>query len=323
MEQGKKDLPRLLSLALLLPALLLWIGVVSGTSAPTEAEQTTSTAPTPEPREPIVLSVLFDGECRSMELERYLLGVVLGEMPASFETEALRAQAVAARTYTIKRCVEGRSHGIATVCTDYRCCQAYVDPIDYLADGGRAEDLQRVQAAVEDTQGQVLVYEGELIEAPYFSCAGGLTEAAVAVWGQDYPYLQSVASPGEENAAHYTDSKSFSVAEFQNILGISPTGDAAQWFGQIKRTAGGGVETMVIGGVSYRGTTLRTLLGLRSTAFTVSVEQGQIVFYTKGYGHRVGMSQYGANAMAREGQDYRQILAHYYLGTEIVQYCGE
>ena len=253
------------------------------------------------------------------ELDAYLVGVVLAEMPASFEPEALKAQAVVARTYTRRAAVTGGKHGDGTVCTQASCCQAYISESDYLARGGTEEDVEKVRSAVRETAGQVLTYEGELIEATYFSCSGGQTEDAVAVWGTDYPYLRSVESPGEESAAHYTDTVTFSAEEFQQCLGANLTGTPESWFGDVTYTAGGGVDTMVIGTQTYRGTELRTRLGLRSTVFTVETEGDSVSIRTKGYGHRVGMSQYGADAMAASGSSYEEILAHYYQGTQLTK----
>lgn len=271
----------------------------------------------------IELTLLCGEETYTLELEAYILGVVLGEMPASFEMDALRAQAVAARTYTLRACVQGSKHGSNTICTDATCCQAYISAQDYLTMGGTEDAVQRVRQAVTDTAGQVLVYEGELIFATYFSCAGDSTEDAVAVWGQSFPYLQAVPSPGEEDTVFYADSKAFTPEQLQSALGITLSGDSESWFGEVTYTAGGGVDTLQIGGVSFSGTELRQALELRSTAFTVSVEEDQIVFSTKGFGHRVGMSQYGANAMAKTGATYEQILQYYYSGAEIVQYGDE
>ena len=254
-----------------------------------------------------------DGEVQEMDMEDYLTGVVLAEMPASFETEALKAQSVVARTYTLKVMETGAKHGGA-VCTDHTCCQAYIDPKDY---SGGVENLEKVRSAVLSTAGQVLTYEGDLIEATYFSCSGGSTEDAVAVWGTDYPYLRATDSPGEEHAAHYTDTVTFSAAEFADKLGIENSGDPAEWIGSATYTAGGGINTIRLGGKEFKGTEVRTLLGLRSTAFFISVEGKTVTVTTKGFGHRVGMSQYGADAMALEGKTYAEILAHYYQGTEL------
>ncbi|MGN1027096.1 MAG: stage II sporulation protein D [Faecousia sp.] len=272
---------------------------------------------------PVSLSVLVrwpDGVVEQMDMDAYLTGVVLAEMPAFFESEALKAQAVAARTYARKASVTGGKHGDGSVCTDYTCCQAYQSPEEYLEKGGTRDDIQKVRSAVLDTSGYVLTYNGELIEAVYFSCSGGKTEDAVAVWGTDYPYLRSTDSPGEENAAFYSETKVFTPKEFEDALGIVLSTEPAQWLGEVTRTAGDGVDTMEIGGVKYSGVELRAALGLRSTAFTIAVQDNEIRIVTYGYGHRVGMSQYGADAMAAAGSDFRQILSHYYPGT-VLEKC--
>ena len=268
----------------------------------------------------VSLSVLVrwpEGSTEWMDMDAYLTGVVLAEMPAYFESEALKAQAIAARTYAKKASVTGGKHGDGSVCTDYTCCQAYQSPEAYLEKGGSKADLEKVRSAVLDTSGYVLTYEGALIEAVYFSCSGGRTEDAVAVWGREYPYLRATDSPGEEKAAYYSETKSFRPEEFQQALGVSLTGEPAQWMGEVTRTAGGGVDTMEIGGKKYTGVELRAALGLRSTAFTITVQDHLIQIETHGYGHRVGMSQYGADAMAAGGADFRQILSHYYPGTDL------
>ena len=252
-----------------------------------------------------------------MDLERYLTGVVLAEMPASFEEEALKAQSVAARTYTQKALVTGGKHGDGSVCTESSCCQGYISETDYLEKGGTQEAAAKVAASVESTSGYVLQYDGELIEATYFSSSGGSTEAAVAVWGAEIPYLQAISSP-EEDAQCYEQMCSFTPEEFQKALGRSLPGSPQDWITVTTYTEGGGVATMTIGGESYSGTQLRKLLDLRSTAFSVEAASEEIQFTTRGYGHRVGLSQYGANAMAAEGKNYREILLHYYPGTELV-----
>ena len=256
------------------------------------------------------------GNLQQMDLREYLVGVVLAEMPASFESEALKAQAVVARTYTRKR-MEGGKHGQAAVCMDSGCCQGWRSGEDYLAQGGKQSAVEKVRAAVADTDGLVLRYEGRLIDATYFSCSGGVTEDAVAVWGQDVPYLKSVQSPGEEEAPRFSDTVTFSPGDFAGKLGLSAAGDPGNWFGAVTYTAGGGVETMVIRGKSFSGTQLRSKLGLRSTAFEIQVSGDKITVTTRGFGHRVGMSQYGAQAMAQEGSSFSEILAHYYTGTEL------
>ena len=171
--------------------------------------------------------------------------------------------------------------------------------------------------AVELTDNQVLTYNGELIEATYFSCSGGRTEDAVAVWGTEIPDLQAVDSPGDESATHFVDTAEFSATEFASLLGISPTGSTSSWLGAVTYTDGGGVDTMVIGGKLLSGTEIRQKLGLRSTAFSMHATADKIYISTRGFGHRVGMSQYGAEAMAVRGSDYQEILSHYYPGTQL------
>lgn len=280
----------------------------------------------PEPEPPAVVDTVHwpvkvrtGNTVTEMDMDRYLTRVVLAEMPASFEKEALKAQSVAARTYTEKASLTGGKHGDGSVCTDSGCCQGYITEEAYLEKGGSQESVDKIARAVEATGGYVITYEGELIEATYFSCSGGTTEDAAEVWGTEYPYLKSVSSPGEENALQYTQRLFFTPEEFQNALGRELTGSPEDWFTIVTYTEGGGVAAMSIGGESYAGTRLRTLLGLRSTAFTVDVSSSQIVITTRGYGHRVGLSQYGADAMAMAGNSYGQILAHYYPGTALTK----
>lgn len=261
-----------------------------------------------------------DGTVMKMDMDTYLTGVLLREMPSDFHDEALKAQAVVARTYACRRNALAPKHTQGAVCTDSSCCQGYWDITDFLSQGGAQEAVDRATAAVKDTAKQVLTYAGTLIEATYFSCSGGRTEDALAVWGTDIPYLQAVDSPGEEQATYNTDRVKFTAGEFAERLGISPSGLPATWFGEVTYTQGGGVDTMVIAGTVYRGTTLRSKLGLRSTAFTVLAVGDSIHVTTKGFGHRVGMSQYGADAMAVNGSDYLQILQHYYPTTVLDKY---
>lgn len=265
-----------------------------------------------------VLVKMKDGSVEKMPLEEYILAVVLREMPADFNKEALKAQAVVARTYTVRHMERSGKHKSTDVCVDSSCCQGFRSPEDFLNDGGSADNLGVVKEAVTDTQGQILIYDGTPIEATYFSCSGGTTEDAVAVWGSDVPYLRATSSPGEENAKHYTDTVQLSVAEIANKLGIKLDNHRNFKIGNITYTAGGGINTAVICGKKYKGTELRKKLGLKSTAFVISVAGNTVTITTKGYGHRVGMSQYGADAMAEKGIDYQQILYHYYQGVQIV-----
>lgn len=316
MRRVWKEIGTALLLGGLLPSLMVNASALLVREKPKELPITVTTAPQAETSLDIRLRQA-DGTVEEMGLEAYLTGVLLGEVPADFEPEALKAQAVAARTYTAKAVLTGGKHGDGSLCTDFACCQAYLPEEDYLEAGGTEEGLEKIRGAVTDTAGLVLSYEGSLIEATYFSCSGGRTEDAQAVWGTDYPYLRAVASPGEEAAAHYEDEITVEPGLFQEKLGRQLGGSPEEWFGKCTRTPGGGVDTLEIGGERDSGVRLRQLFGLPSTAFTVSVEAGKIVFRTKGFGHRVGMSQYGADAMAATGRGFREILEHYYPGTKV------
>ena len=256
-----------------------------------------------------------DGNVEEQDMDSYLVCVLLKEMPAYFETEALKAQAVVARTYALKASVTGGKHGDGSVCTRPECCQGYLTEAEYRSAGGKAEAVDKIRSAVDATSGSVLLYGGIPIEATYFSCSGGRTEDAAAVWGTDFPYLRAVDSPGEEEASHYCDTQVFQAAEFADALGIASEKPLKEWFGTATYTAGGGIAEMTIGGKKFTGTELRQLLGLRSTDIVMETDGETVTVTTMGYGHRVGMSQYGADAMAASGSNYEEILAHYYQGA--------
>ncbi len=279
-------------------------------------ESTATEASLPSEMDTAVITVLLDdGTTCPMEENAYLTGVLLAEMPVSFHDEALKAQVVVARTYARKQLSSGAKHSGQAICTDSSCCQAYRSPETFLETGGTEMDLERIRTLVEQTKHEMLYYGDALIEATYFSCSGGRTEDAVAVWGTQIPYLQALDSPGEEQATHYTDTVQFSAEEFASRLQLTPDALPGDWFGDITYTPGGGVDTIEICGVSFSGTDLRRVFQLRSTAFQISAVGQTVTVTTKGFGHRVGMSQYGAEAMAVDGNDYRQILQYYYPGT--------
>lgn len=261
-----------------------------------------------------------DGGIQEIFLEEYLVGVVLTEMPASFELDAMKAQAVAARTFAM----QSDKHDEYDLCTDSGCCQAWRSPsqLRQVFGDNYVEILGKGTAAVQDTKGEVLYYGEELIEAVYFSCSGGMSEPAVAVWGTDVPYLQAVQSPGEEDSSKFYSEIGFDFMEFQRILqsaepNIKFSVIPQDWIGKTTFSAGGGVANMDLAGVTFTGTQLRSLFSLPSTKFSIAVQGGEMVFSVNGYGHRVGMSQYGANAMAKAGSDYKEILQHYYTGVSI------
>lgn len=265
------------------------------------------------------LPVLQGSEIVQMDLHTYLTGVLLAEMPSSFADEARKAQAVASRTYCLRSSLHRRHEG-AAVCVNSGCCQGWRDPA-----AAEPEARARAEAAVAATDGLVIRYQGVLIDATFFACSGGQTESAAAVWGSDLPYLQPVESPGEEGAAHYSDETRISLEGFRAALeaqdaDVSFPEALGGWVGQITYTPGGGVDTIELGGRPFSGTWLRKRFGLRSTAFTLELSAEEAVFTTKGYGHRVGMSQYGAQAMALAGSGFAEILKWYYQGVTVEAY---
>ena len=255
------------------------------------------------------------------DMEQYLAGVVMAEMPLSFPIEALKAQATAARTYTCRR-LEQPKHDGFDLCTDPSCCQSWMSRDQMEAKLGDGALCKKAEQAVQETAGQVLVYEGALIDAVYFSCSGGYTESAAAVWGSDIPYLQSVESAGEKTAKHFASEVRVPAERFREIiLSADPSAVLEEqpifWIGETDRTSSGAVASMIIGGRSFAGTELRRLFGLRSTLFDLTVTDTEMVFSVRGNGHRVGMSQYGAAAMAEQGSSYDEILRYYYQGAEL------
>lgn len=269
-------------------------------------------------RTPVTL-LTQDGPVQTTMAE-YLPFVVAAEMPASFGDEALKAQAVAARTFTLA-C---RRHENADVCTESGCCMAWLDEqaLRERWGGDFAENMRTVRQAVAATDGEYLVYEGQAIQAAFHAGSIGATEDSAAIWSP-LPYLVSVPSPETaENAPELVVTSAVSPSRLAAALGLSPSGDPAGWLGQPVPDSAGRVRTMTVLGKSFTGSTLRSLLGLRSTAFTVAWDGTNFLFTVSGYGHGVGMSQTGAMLYAAQGMSYRDILAHYYPGTELVGYAS-
>ncbi|MBQ8807938.1 MAG: stage II sporulation protein D [Clostridia bacterium] len=272
------------------------------------------------------ISVYFTEEdkVKNMPLEEYICGVVSAEMPASFENEALKAQAVAARSYAIYRTRnKNPDHPDAAVCTDYTHCKAYMPRSK--ANEKWGEDAkkysERIENAVYATKGEVITYNGEVALAVFHSqSGGGRTENSKDVWGGNVPYLVSVESHGEENAPNFYSTAVFSFNEFkEKIHSKFPNAviNSYKDIGRTEKSEGGSVKTIEIGGVKISGKDIRTLFSLRSSCFRIRADETTVTFEVTGYGHGVGMSQYGANTMAKEGYSYVDILTHYYSGTKV------
>ncbi|MDD4796979.1 MAG: stage II sporulation protein D [Eubacteriales bacterium] len=267
------------------------------------------------------------GKVVEMLLDEYLVGVVAAEMPATYQMGALRAQAVAARTYCVKNKISSgcSAHEGADVCDQSNHCQAYASPEQRKTrwgDGFGANE-EKIRYSVYSTQNEILTYQGQPITVLFHSTSGGMTEDVEHVFSQALPYLRSVESPGEEDSSKFHDDKSFTLKEAAQLLNerfqdAKVTADKLS--GQlsiVKRYDSGRIEQIRVGGVTVSGVEVRRALGLNSANFTFTVSGGQITFHTVGYGHGVGMSQVGADAMAREGNTYAEILKYYYTGIEL------
>ena len=274
--------------------------------------------------EPETLAVLTPEGVAAMAAEDYLVGVVAAEMPASFPEEALKAQAVAARTYALY-CARSDKHGEAAVCTDPGCCQAWQSDAQLRDKWGESygTNLARIRAAVEATAGQYLSWEGLPAFAAFHASSAGATEDSGAIWSA-LPYLVSVSSPETAGEVpNYVSTVSCLPLDFRDtLLSARPeadfTGEPESWLGPVERDGSGRTATVELGGALFSGTELRALFRLRSTAFTLEYKEGVFTFTVTGSGHGVGMSQYGAKVLAETGSDYAAILAHYYPGTQLV-----
>lgn len=291
-------------------------------------EQLSSTAPAEKSGtldSTVTLTVELDGEETTMTLEDYLWGVVAAEMPAAFEPEALKAQAIAARTYTMYRIAHPTANHAASLCGDSNCCQAWISREDRLAawpeEDGEAY-AEKIAAAIRETDGEIVTSDGEAILAVFHASSGGVTRSAEEVWGEAISYLTSVESPeDEESVPNYYSVVPVSAEEFQKTFltkypAAQLTGDPSEWFGTMNYNEEGLPESLSVGGVSVTTAELRTLFELRSPTLTVEAGEDTVTFYVTGYGHGVGMSQYGANALAKEGKSWKEILAWYYAGAE-------
>ena len=259
----------------------------------------------------IYVSVGRNGSVVKIELEEYVTGVVGAEMPASFNVEALKAQAVIARTYALK----ANSRG--TVLSDNESSQSYKSNEELKSLWGSSYNTyyNKIKGAVDSTRGMYLTYKGNYIEAVYHSTSNGRTEDSSNVWGNSFPYLVSVDSPYDSSNPSYLKTVSFSYSDISKKLGVIITSDTN--FIINGKTSGDRVSSISVGEVSFSGIEFRSKLGLRSADFDIEKNDENVVITTRGYGHGVGMSQYGANGMAKNGSSYRDILFHYYPGVSL------
>ncbi len=273
---------------------------------------------------------LFHKDSKKVEefpFEEYLYGVVSSEMPADFEKEALKAQAVVARTYTLYKIVHNsKKHENADICDDSTCCQAWISKEDRLKkwkEEVREEYWNKIVSCVNETQGKMITYDGKPINAFFHSNSGGTTEAPINVWGgSGYPYLQAVETAGEDAYSQYASKVTVTKKEFEEKIKKLHSNFKIDFTKkdciQIKEnTQGNRVKTIAIGNLELSGVEVRTLFNLKSANFKVTIEKDNIIFEVTGYGHGVGMSQTGADSLAKQGKNYEEIIHHFYTGVEI------
>lgn len=256
------------------------------------------------------------GIIETVPFEEYIVGVLAGEMPSNFEEEALKAQAVAARTYVMKKLNNNSNKGYDVVDTVEN--QVYISDEELRKkwQDQYQERINKFRKAVVETKGEYLTYDGEVIEALFFSTSVGKTENSEEIFSKKLPYLRSVDSSWDaEVSPVFNDSFEFSLQEFYERLNIKYNDKIS--FKIIKTTSTGRIKTVKINGIEFSGSSIFDLLDLRSTFFDINQVGNNVIVNTKGYGHGVGMSQYGAQAMAKKGYNYKHILSYYYQGTQI------
>jgi len=281
----------------------------------------------------IKLKIVKTGEVQTMDMDEYLKGVLPSEMPPSYEIEALKAQAVVARTYAYEK-MSSNSHEGFDICDNFACCQAYYnkEKITEIWIGRgfdkktRDKYWEKINEAVDSTNNIAIVHNGAFIKAYFHANSGGKTEAASEIWGkQKISYLVPVESKGEEEHNYYKSNESFTVSELENKINsknevkCNISKNRKNEIEIISHTVSGRVKKVRIGENIYEATLVRTALGLKSTNFSVEKKDNKIVFNVIGYGHGVGMSQTGANYYAKEGYIYDQIIKHYYTGVDVVR----
>lgn len=265
------------------------------------------------------------GNTEQVNIDDYLCNVVSAEMPADFEIEALKAQVIVARTYTIYK-ILNKKHENADICDDSTCCQAWISKEDRLArweESKRENNWQKINDCINSTKGKIITYNNQPINAFFHSNSGGVTEIPVNVWGgTGYPYLQSVETSGEDAYNQYASEVTFTQEELINKLKQKYSDISIDFSNEneikiLEYTESTRVKTVKFGNHEISGVEARTLLGLKSTNFEITKDGDNIKFSVKGYGHGVGMSQTGADSMAKQGSTAEDIIKHFYAGVEI------
>lgn len=272
-------------------------------------------------QEEVTVSVyrMADKQIENVEIEEYVMGVLSAEMPINFELEALKAQAVAARTYIVRNLLHPDTSKLpkGADVTDSTLHQVYNNTSELKERWGKkyTGNITKLKQAVRDTEGIIITYQGDPIDASFFSTSNGLTENSEDYWSASIPYLRSVPSPWDKDSPVFMETKKFTINELEAKIGVSIPNN--EEIGEIQRTSSKRVSIVKISGKNITGKDFREFLGLKSTDFTLKREGSHVTITTKGNGHGVGMSQYGANGMARAGKNYKDILEHYYTDITI------
>lgn len=286
----------------------------AGVHAKTTAEQLVK-----EPEVTVYRSQL--NRVETVPLETYIIGVVASEMPATFKVEALKAQALAARTYILRQMTQGQQASLPgkAMVTDTTANQVYQNTAELKKEWGSQfkQKYDKVAKAVEETRNQVITYKGQLITPSFFSTSNGYTENSQDYWENAVPYLQSVPSPWDKTSPKFSRTTDLTVAKIDSVLNVQLPQANGKIGHVVAYTQSHRVATIEIGGKTFTGRDIREKLGLPSTDFTMTEKGNEIMVHTKGFGHGVGMSQYGANALAGMGKSYKDILTYYYRGTAI------
>ena len=264
--------------------------------------------------------ILKHGEIENVDMDSYLLNVVCAEMPVDYEMEALKAQAVVARTYTLYKMRNGSNHENADICDSPSCCQAWISKENRFArwdEDKKEENWKKIEEAVYSTKGKYILYNNEPIDAFFHSNSGGKTELPINVWGGSFPYLQIVETSGEDVYSGYNsevilDKDELTAKMIENYNDFSINFDEEKSIKILELNESGRVKTLKLGNKNISGIEARKIFGLKSANFTVQIENNKVKFSVIGYGHGVGLSQSGSDSLAKQGYNYEQIIKHYY-----------
>lgn len=291
-----------------------------------EAEAAATSAKAVSPQKEVSDTGIFrisdskTGAVTEMKANEYIFGVLAAEMPALYNDEALKAQAVASYTFACYRRAENKDKEY-DLTTDFNTDQSFITEEKAREKWGDKADeyCNKLKNAIEEVENLAVTYDGKPILAVYHAVSSGKTEDCKNVWGGDYPYLKAIASPGDTLAPDYISKATFSEEEVKKKLSEKCviSGEPANYFKSLKRTSSGTVISAEVCGSTLSGSEIRALFSLRSSNFEVRCKDGEFCFTVYGYGHGVGMSQYGADYMAKQGSDFKEILLHYYSGCKV------